>query len=86
MPQTVSALGPIDPSTISDAENEKHAPWIVRKLVGVSSTMVEGSELNANPVVDDGQDRYVQLRNTAIGRDKRDLPFSGECILSILIP
>ncbi|EIN08796.1 hypothetical protein PUNSTDRAFT_120371 [Punctularia strigosozonata HHB-11173 SS5] len=34
MSQAVSALGPIDPSSIPDAENEKHAPWIVRKLVG----------------------------------------------------
>ncbi|KAL0958342.1 hypothetical protein HGRIS_000487 [Hohenbuehelia grisea] len=32
----VSALGPIDPSSIAvaDAEKEKSAPWIVRKLVG----------------------------------------------------
>lgn len=32
----VSALGPIDPSSIPEAETEKSAPWIVRKLVGVS--------------------------------------------------
>jgi hypothetical protein len=38
-----SALGPIDPSSIqnysqdaSGSEEEKAAPWIVRKLVGVS--------------------------------------------------
>ncbi|KAJ4468729.1 hypothetical protein J3R30DRAFT_3304491 [Lentinula aciculospora] len=34
---TVSALGPIDPASVSEgssAENEKAAPWIVRKLVG----------------------------------------------------
>lgn len=37
-----SPLGPIDPSSIADAdqqnaaETEKRAPWIVRKLVGVS--------------------------------------------------
>ncbi|KAH8097042.1 hypothetical protein BXZ70DRAFT_990927 [Cristinia sonorae] len=30
----ISALGPIDPSSIRDAEEEKSAPWIVRKLVG----------------------------------------------------
>jgi hypothetical protein len=33
-----SALGPIDPASITseDAESEKAAPWIIRKLVGVS--------------------------------------------------
>ncbi|OBZ78298.1 hypothetical protein A0H81_02442 [Grifola frondosa] len=30
----VSALGPIDPASIPEAETEKAAPWIVRKLVG----------------------------------------------------
>ncbi|KAK7683156.1 hypothetical protein QCA50_013829 [Cerrena zonata] len=30
----ISPLGPIDPSSVSDAENQKSAPWIVRKLVG----------------------------------------------------
>lgn len=34
--EVVSALGPIDPSSIRDGEQEKSAPWIVRKLVGVS--------------------------------------------------
>jgi len=33
----VSALGPIDPASITEGgEKEKSAPWIVRKLVGVS--------------------------------------------------
>ena len=32
----VSFLGPIDPSSVVDGENEKNAPWIVRKLAGVS--------------------------------------------------
>ncbi|TCD64086.1 hypothetical protein EIP91_004558 [Steccherinum ochraceum] len=32
--EAVSALGPIDPASIRDAEQEKSAPWIVRKLVG----------------------------------------------------
>lgn len=35
-----SPLGPIDPSSVTDleqiSETEKRAPWIVRKLVGVS--------------------------------------------------
>jgi len=31
-----SPLGPIDPDSIK-TEEEKEAPWIVRKLVGVSS-------------------------------------------------
>jgi hypothetical protein len=31
----VSPLGPIDPDSLRAAEEEKHAPWIVRKLVGV---------------------------------------------------
>ena len=31
----VSPLGPIDPASVPEAETEKHAPWIVRKLVGV---------------------------------------------------
>lgn len=30
----VSALSPVDPSTVSQ-EEEKSAPWIVRKLAGV---------------------------------------------------
>jgi hypothetical protein len=36
---SASALGPIDPSSVradEHDENEKAAPWIVRKLVGVS--------------------------------------------------
>jgi hypothetical protein len=32
----VSVLGPIDPNSIADNDDEKHAPWIVRKLAGVS--------------------------------------------------
>lgn len=33
----VSALGPIDPTSLTEGdEKEKAAPWIVRKLVGVS--------------------------------------------------
>ena len=35
MPE-ISALGPIDPASVSTDEEEKAAPWIVRKLVGVS--------------------------------------------------
>lgn len=36
MPE-VSPLGPIDPASVSEStEQEKNAPWIVRKLVGVS--------------------------------------------------
>ena len=31
----VSPLGPIDPASVPEAETEKSAPWIVRKLVGV---------------------------------------------------
>lgn len=31
----ISPLGPIDPSSVSDDETQKSAPWIVRKLVGV---------------------------------------------------
>jgi len=35
MPES-SALGPIDPTSVSGIdEQEKAAPWIVRKLVGV---------------------------------------------------
>ncbi|KAI0797227.1 hypothetical protein BC629DRAFT_1286169 [Irpex lacteus] len=33
MPE-VSALGPVDPASVPEAEQEKAAPWIVRKLVG----------------------------------------------------
>ncbi|KAI0685766.1 hypothetical protein BC835DRAFT_494455 [Cytidiella melzeri] len=33
MPE-VSALGPVDPASVPDAEQQKAAPWIVRKLVG----------------------------------------------------
>jgi hypothetical protein len=31
----ISPLGPIDPASLQASEEEKHAPWIVRKLVGV---------------------------------------------------
>ena len=31
----VSALGPVDPASLQDDGQEKAAPWIVRKLVGV---------------------------------------------------
>jgi hypothetical protein len=39
MSKEVSSLGPIDPASLQDEshdESEKSAPWIVRKLVGVS--------------------------------------------------
>jgi hypothetical protein len=39
MSKEVSPLGPIDPASIPDEshdEQEKSAPWIMRKLVGVS--------------------------------------------------
>ncbi|KAJ3004710.1 hypothetical protein NUW54_g4685 [Trametes sanguinea] len=35
MSDAVSPLGPIDPASVPEAEQEKSAPWIVRKLVGV---------------------------------------------------
>ncbi|KAI0635315.1 hypothetical protein C8Q77DRAFT_1054783 [Trametes polyzona] len=34
MSDAVSPLGPIDPASVPEAETEKYAPWIVRKLVG----------------------------------------------------
>ncbi|RDX54676.1 hypothetical protein OH76DRAFT_1340627 [Lentinus brumalis] len=34
MSNSVSPLGPIDPASVPEAETEKAAPWIVRKLVG----------------------------------------------------
>ncbi|KAI0746945.1 hypothetical protein C8Q80DRAFT_1178487 [Daedaleopsis nitida] len=34
MSESVSPLGPIDPASVQEAEREKSAPWIVRKLVG----------------------------------------------------
>ena len=40
-----SALGPIDPGSIHDpsvAEEEKAAPWIMRKLIGVSAAFRSG--------------------------------------------
>jgi hypothetical protein len=36
MPKDLSPLGPIHPASIPDEEQEKSAPWIVRKLVEVS--------------------------------------------------
>jgi hypothetical protein len=45
MPE-MSALGPIDPSSVPEVnEEEKAAPWIVRKLVGVSFTFFKISSL-----------------------------------------
>lgn len=48
--QEVSALGPIDPASIAQAqdgadETEKHTAWIVRKLIGVSACV------NTRPLV-----------------------------------
>ncbi|OSD08181.1 hypothetical protein PYCCODRAFT_1430340 [Trametes coccinea BRFM310] len=34
MSDAISPLGPIDPASVPEAEQEKAAPWIVRKLVG----------------------------------------------------
>ncbi|TFK28582.1 hypothetical protein FA15DRAFT_665299 [Coprinopsis marcescibilis] len=34
MSHEISALGPIDPSSVANHEDEKEAPWIMRKLVG----------------------------------------------------
>lgn len=34
---TLSLLAPVDPASVNEAEQEKAAPWIVRKLVGVSA-------------------------------------------------
>jgi hypothetical protein len=31
----VSPLGLIDPDSLRAGEEEKHAPWVMRKLVGV---------------------------------------------------
>ena len=50
MSTDVSPLGPINPVSIPNAEEEKAAPWIVRKLVGVSQyrlgrLMVEATTL-----------------------------------------
>ncbi|KAI0342313.1 hypothetical protein BDW22DRAFT_1357636 [Trametopsis cervina] len=44
MPE-VSALGPVDPSSIPEAEQEKAAPWIVRKLVGSMTGRIVMSSL-----------------------------------------
>jgi hypothetical protein len=35
----MSELSPIDPAALPDPEKEKEAPWIVRKLVGVRSSI-----------------------------------------------
>ena len=39
MSTSVSPLGPIDPNSVPEAETEKSAPWIVRKLVGVCHSL-----------------------------------------------
>ena len=39
MSSSISPLGPIDPASVPEAEQEKTAPWIVRKLVGVRSSI-----------------------------------------------
>lgn len=65
---SVSPLGPIDPSSITEegsGENEKAAPWIIRKLVGVCSTypcrrVVQRIKLDL--LVNDWTDCYVLLR------------------------
>jgi hypothetical protein len=42
----ISALGPIDPSSVPEVnEEEKEAPWIMRKLVGVSSNFFNTQRL-----------------------------------------
>ena len=42
MTDKVSPLGPVDPASLPpvDDETEKKAPWIIRKLVGVSFTTI----------------------------------------------
>jgi hypothetical protein len=40
---TVSPLGPIDPDSLRAAEEEKHTPWVMRKLVGVRALLHRGS-------------------------------------------
>lgn len=63
---TVSPLGPIDPASITEensGENEKAAPWIIRKLVGVRPITVS-SRLNYHTslLVYDRKDCHVLLR------------------------
>ena len=44
-----SPLGPIDPESVKKEEEEKEAPWIVRKLVGVSSFHVHPVQCRLGP-------------------------------------
>jgi hypothetical protein len=42
MGEEVSALGPVDPSSVRDEGQEKAAPWVVRKLAGVCERSLLG--------------------------------------------
>lgn len=47
----MSPLGPIDPNSVPEAETEKTAPWIVRKLVGVCGlSCLPGGDLTGHMV------------------------------------
>lgn len=77
-----SPLGPIDPSSVQEAEKEKAAPWIVRKLVGVRGRRARSSFKIIVPdqfrnVVHDWEDCHIFIRNvTSIGNECR-VPFTG---------
>ncbi|KAF8956326.1 hypothetical protein BDZ97DRAFT_194604 [Flammula alnicola] len=75
MPEA-SALGPIDPASIQEVnEEEKAAPWIVRKLVGVSGLVellllsfraFHVPEISCPPVLRPCSDRSSERRNTPV--------------------
>lgn len=69
---SVSALSVIDPNSIS-SEEEKTAPWIVRKLVGVRvpSSQLETVKADCG-IVNDRTHRYFKLRIAACdGAERR---------------
>lgn len=57
-----SALGPIDPTSVNaHEEEEKSAPWIVRKLVGVGDLWLLIQTEMERSLVRDRPDRLVIL-------------------------
>ena len=75
MPE-ISALGPIDPSTVPEVdEEEKAAPWIMRKLVGVSSTFFQNSpSVCVHQSVAGGDPHKLEAQGLVVGNEQPPWP------------
>jgi len=77
---SLSLLAPIDPSSIQEAEQEKSAPWIIRKLVGVCLSLYSRlilAPLICSLLVDDWQNCHVFVWIAESYRHKCYLSITG---------